>query len=56
MHEGLHELGLSDDDIGRGLESIDPSITPDANGNWPNTKQFSTKLSKDCFSGKDNGN
>jgi RHS repeat-associated protein len=56
MHELLHELGLSDDAIGAGLESIDPSIKPDAAGNWTNTKQFSTKLHKDCFTGKDNKN
>ena len=54
MHEMLHELGLSDDAVGVGLESIDPSIKPDANGNWSNTKQFSDKLTKDCFSGKGN--
>ena len=56
MHELLHELGLNDDNIGAGLHSIDPSIKPDANGNWTNTQQFSTKLSKDCFTGKDNKN
>jgi hypothetical protein len=41
---------------GTGMHSIDPSIRPDANGNWTNTQQFSTKLRKDCFSGKDNRN
>jgi hypothetical protein len=56
MHELLHELGLTDDNIGTGLQSIDPSIRPDANGNWTNTQQFSMKLTKDCFSGKDNKN
>ena len=56
MHELLHELGLTDDAIGAGLQSIDPSIRPDANGSWTNTKQFSMKLQKDCFSGKDNKN
>lgn len=56
MHELLHELGLNDGDIGAGLHSIDPSIKPDANGKWTNTRQFSTKLSKDCFTGKDNKN
>ena len=56
MHELLHELGLSDSDIGAGLHSIDASINPDAQGNWTNTKQFSTKLTKDCFSGKGNQN
>ncbi len=55
-HELLHELGLSDDAIGAGLHSIDPSIKPGANGNWTNTKQFSTKLAKDCFTGEDNRN
>jgi RHS repeat-associated protein len=53
-HELLHELGLTDDAIGAGLHSVDPSIKPDANGNWTNTKQFSTKLAKHCFTGKDN--
>jgi len=56
MHELLHELGLSDDAIGAGLHFIDPSIKPDANRNWTNTKQFSTKLAKDRFTGKDNRN
>lgn len=56
MHELLHELGLQDDAIGAGLQSVDPSIKLDANGNWTNTKQFSTKLQKDCFTGKDNKN
>ena len=56
IHELLHELGLTDDAIGNALHSIDPSIRPDANGNWTNTQQFSTKLRKDCFSGKDNRN
>ena len=56
MHEMLHELGLTDDNIGNALHSIDPSIKPDANGNWTNTKQFSKKLQSDCFSGKDNKN
>jgi hypothetical protein len=56
MHELLHELGLPDDAIGAGLHSIDPSISPDANGNWTNTKQFSIKLQKDCFAGKGNQN
>ena len=54
MHELLHELGLDDDAIGAGLHSIDPSIKPDANGDWTNTQQFSNKLGKDCFTGKDN--
>ena len=56
MHELLHELGLTDDVIGTGLQSIDPSIKPDDKGDWTNTKQFTTKLTKDCFSGKDNKN
>jgi hypothetical protein len=56
MHELLHELGLTDDVIGAGLHSIDPSIKTDANGNWTNTEQFSTKLAKDCFTGKDSKN
>ncbi len=56
MHEALHELGLDDSAIGAGLSSIDKSIKPDANGNWTNTKQFSDKLTKDCFTGKDNKN
>ncbi len=38
------------------IQRIDPSIKPDANGNWTNTKQFSTKLQNDCFTGKDNRN
>ena len=54
MHELLHELGLGDDIIGTGLQSIDPSIKPDVNGNWTNTQQFSTKLMKDCFTGRGN--
>jgi hypothetical protein len=41
MHEALHELGLSDSDIGTALHAIDPSIKPDKNGNWTDTKQFS---------------
>jgi hypothetical protein len=56
MHELLNKLGLQDDTIGTGLNSIVPSIKPDANGNWTNTKQFSTKPQKDCFTGKDNQN
>jgi hypothetical protein len=56
MHEMLHELGLSDDEIGNALHSIDPSIAPDQNGNWTNTQQFSAKFTKDCFRGKDNQN
>ncbi len=54
MHEFLHELGLGDGAIGAGLRSIDASIKPDDNGNWTNTKQFSTKLMKGCFTGKGN--
>jgi RHS repeat-associated protein len=54
MHEMLHELGLNDSDIGSGLQSIDPSIQPNAQGNWTNSKQFSQKFAKDCFSGKGN--
>jgi len=54
MHEMFHELGLTDDQIGTGLESIDPSIRPDKNGNWTDTQQFSLKFTKDCFSGKQN--
>ena len=54
MHELLHELGLGDDIIGTGLQSIDPSIKPDVNGNWTNTQQFSTRLMKDCFTGRGN--
>jgi len=54
MHEMLHELGLTDDAIGAGLQSIDKSIKPDVNGDWTNTKQFTDKLTKDCFSGKGN--
>ena len=52
MHEMLHEVGLTDDNIGNALHSMDPPIKPDANGNWTNTKQFSKKLQSDCFSGK----
>ncbi len=55
IHEMLHELGLSDGDIGRGLQSIDSSIVgPDQNNTWTNTKQFSDKFTKDCVSGKGN--
>jgi hypothetical protein len=54
MHESLHELELDDGTTGTALHSVDPSIKPDANGNWTNTKQFSDKLTPDCISGKDN--
>ena len=56
MHEALHELGLDDSVIGAGLNSIDKSIQPNAKGDWTNTKQFSDKLAKDCYTGKDNKN
>jgi hypothetical protein len=54
MHEMFHELGLTDDQIGAALHVIDPSINPNANGQWTNTQQFSNKFTKDCFSGKQN--
>jgi RHS repeat-associated protein len=54
MHEMFHELGLTDDQIGAALHAIDPSINPNANGQWTNTQQFSNKFTKDCFSGKQN--